>query len=205
MDELAARLIQDISFTGRVGADITPFLVHHGRAATARHCIRVAAKARELALQFGEDEDKAEIAGWLHDASAAIPAEERLDFARRWAVEILPEEQACPLIIHQKLSVEVAHRVFGVTDQAVLSAIGCHTTLKANAAPLDKIVFVADKIEWDQPGTPPYGDELLAALKRSLDEAAWVYINHLWVYRQTMPVVHPWFEAAYRELSARGR
>ncbi len=82
----------------------------------------------------------------------------------------------------------------------MLSAIECHTTLKGNPSELDKIVFVADKIAWDQSGTPPYLDDLLAALDRSLDQAALVYLDFLWDQREQLRVVHPWMVAARAHL-----
>jgi HD superfamily phosphohydrolase YqeK len=95
----------------------------------------------------------------------------------------------------------IARDVFAVRDSAVLSAIECHTTLKSGASVLDKVVFLADKIAWDQPGTPPYIVQLTQALDRSLDKAVWVYLDHLWQRRATLQAIHPWFVRAYRELS----
>lgn len=66
---------------------------------------------------------------------------------------------------------------------------------------LDKVVFVADKIEWDQSGTPPYLHELLPALDRSLDHAVFVYLDFLWQQRETLRVVHPWLRDAHQELA----
>ena len=50
----------------------------------------------------------------------------------------------------------LAKQVFEIVDDAILSAICCHTTLKANPSLLDKTVFLADKIKWDGAGQPPY-------------------------------------------------
>ena len=58
----------------------------------------------------------------------------------------------------------MAQTWFGCFDPAVLSAIGCHTTLKANPGPLDLLVFLADKLAWDQPGGPPYAAAVQAAV-----------------------------------------
>ena len=121
---------------------------------------------------FGVDGDAAESAGWLHDVSVVIPPSDRLIVAESFGLEILPEERRFSLIIHQKLSAAVALDVFRVDDPDVLNAIGCHTTLKAGATQLDKVLFVADKIAWDQPGDPPYLDAILQALDHSLDAAA---------------------------------
>ena len=88
------------------------------------------------------------------------------------------------MLVHQKLSVPIARQVFSVDDAEVLSATECHTTLKANASLTDKIVFVADKIAWDQPGEPPYLDDLLNGLESSINAAALVYLEHLWNLRE---------------------
>ena len=105
------------------------------------------------------------------------------------------------MIVHQKLSVEIAREIFGVADEKVLSAVGCHTTLKAKASILDKVVFVADKIAWDQEGKPPYLDPMLAALETSLDAGALAYLSYLWEQRDQLKVVHPWMKDAYLELA----
>lgn len=181
---------------------ITHFLDARGQQATARHCLQVAAQARALALRFGIDADKAHLAGLLHDISAYIPTAQRVAQAEAWGVAILPEERVAPMILHQKLSVVVARQQFGVTDAAVLSAIGCHTTLKRDASGLDKVVFLADKIAWDQAGTPPWLADVMQALQNSLDAGVLVYLDYLWARRSTLQVVHPWFAAAHAQLSA---
>jgi predicted HD superfamily hydrolase involved in NAD metabolism len=205
MPKLFLQLTQDIRLTGRIQVDATKFLAQHGNTQTAGHSAQVAAEARRLAQRFGVAEAQAETAGWLHDISAVIPNQERPGLARAWGLEVLPEEEAAPMIIHQKLSAVMAHEIFGVVDEAVLSAIGCHTTLKANGSRLDKVVFVADKIRWDQAGKPPYLADILAALERSLDEAAFCYLDYLWRRRERLAVVHPWFVEAYWQLAEIGR
>lgn len=197
--DLLARLRQDYHPTGYLRADSARFLTLHGYAFTAGHCTQVAAEAKRLATRFGANPEQAEQAGLLHDISAVIPNEERIAAARAWAVPILEEEVTFPMIIHQKLSVVIARELFAVSEPATLSAIGCHTTLKAGASLLDKVVFIADKIQWDQPGVPPYLDELHAALARSLDAGVFVYLDYLWQQRAGLRVVHPWLVAAYME------
>jgi predicted HD superfamily hydrolase involved in NAD metabolism len=162
--------------------------------------VRVAAQARRLAARFGEDEVSAEKAGWLHDVSAIVPIQERVPLAESLGLEVLDEERRLPMIVHQKLSAIIAREAFRITAASVLSAIGCHTTLRAGASRLDKVVFVADKIAWDQPGDPPWLIEITVALDESLDAAALCYINYLWERRATLTVVHPWLVAAREEL-----
>ena len=195
---LSAHLVR----TGDIARDADAYLCAHGKPHTAEHSAAVAGVARNLALRLGLQPAPAAAGGWLHDISAAIASSQRLEVATALGIEILPEERAHPMILHQKLSVSIARKLFAVDDSAILSAIGCHTTLKPGAGPLDMVVFLADKIAWDQPGTPPYRNALLAALNRSLAAACLVYLSYLWEQRETLPVVHPWMAAAYRELSA---
>lgn len=186
--------------TGHLRRDVATFLALHSCAETAGHVAQVAAEAKRLAERFGASVEAAEVAGLLHDISAVIPNEERIAAAHTFGIEVLPEEATFPMIIHQKLSVVLARDIFGVTQPEPLSAIGCHTTLKADASLLDKVVFVADKIKWDQTGEPPYLAELLRALEQSLDHAAFCYLDYLWQRRTTLRVVHPWLVAAHQQL-----
>ncbi len=192
----------EIEQTGSLAKDATAVLIHHNLPKVAGHVGHVAKEARRLASQFGADAAGAETAGWLHDISAVIPNEVRVEMCAAFDIPVLPGEANFPMILHQKLSVVVARELFGVTDTAVLSAIGCHTTLKANASQLDKIVFIADKIKWDQPGEPPYLVALETAVAHNLDDACRVYLNYLWRQRDSLRFAHPWFLAAHEELNA---
>jgi len=200
MNEILSQLSHGLGWTGDLRTDVIAFLTQNGYTNTARHCTAVAAQARILAERFGADPQRAQAAGWLHDVSAILPVSQRLDTARQWGLGILPAEEAAPMLLHQRLSAVIAQDLFGVADHQVLGAIGCHTTLKAHASLLDKVVFVADKIAWDQPGTPPYLPDLKQALTHSLDKAVLCYLNHLWQRRKELAAIHPWFVDAHREL-----
>lgn len=104
------------------------------------------------------------------------------------------------MIIHQKLSKEMARDIFGIHDREILDAVGCHTTLRSSATRLDKVLFVADKIAWDQPGNPPYLAEITNEFDKSLEHASFAYINYLWQQREKLRVIHPWLRDAYYEL-----
>ena len=86
----------------------------------------------------------------------------------------------------------VFHSLFDFLDCQVLSAVGCHTTLKAKPTLLDKVVFLADKIAWDQDGNPAYLSKIIEAMDKSLDTAVLEYLNYLWKRRSQLKVIHPW-------------
>jgi predicted HD superfamily hydrolase involved in NAD metabolism len=190
---------------GSVGERAAGFLVATGCAFEAEHSAAVALEAGRIAGQFDLDPEQAADAAWLHDISAPIPADERIALAESLDIAVLPEERRFPMIVHQRISVVMARDLFGIEDPSVLSAIGCHTTLKPDASALDMAVFVADKIAWDQPGQPPYLPKLQAALEASLAAASLIYLDYLWHRQAELPVLHPWAVAAYHALRDDGR
>jgi predicted HD superfamily hydrolase involved in NAD metabolism len=176
------------------------FLRANGHEETATHCGRVAVEARRIARRFGLDADAAEAAGLLHDVSAVIPNADRVRVAEELGLAILDAERDLPMIVHQRLSEVMAAELFGVVDSGILSAIGCHTTLKRDASALDRAVFVADKIKWDQAGDPPYLRDIVAAAEHSLEASAFCYLDYLFQRSADLKVVHPWAWDAYVEL-----
>jgi HD superfamily phosphohydrolase YqeK len=107
-------------------------------------------------------------------------------------------------LLHGPIAAAALAGRLSIEDVAVLDAVRYHTTLRAGAGTLEKIVFVADKIAYD-PSSPHQG-EYLSALQaaESLDEAALVYLDFLldnaWRYRWYL---HPQALAAYRDLVGR--
>ncbi|GCE11971.1 bis(5'-nucleosyl)-tetraphosphatase (symmetrical) YqeK [Tengunoibacter tsumagoiensis] len=198
--EILAHLLGDLQLTGNLSQDVPAFLHQHHHPATALHCQQVAAMARHVATSASVDLVQAEIAGWLHDVSAIIPPKERVHIARSLGLEVFAEEDRCPMIVHQKLSRLMAQEIFGVRNVLILDAIGCHTTLRPKPTALDKVLFVADKLAWDQPGIPPYAHDLQAALTQSLDQATSFFLSYLWSRRDTLLVIHPWLQAAVYDL-----
>ncbi|WP_044478965.1 HD domain-containing protein [Paenibacillus antibioticophila] len=188
------------TLSGNLKDDIYNFLVNNGCPKTAEHCVRVGKEARKIAERFNANADSAEIAGYLHDISAVYSDDVRIQVSYDLGIEVLSEEEAFPLIIHQKISKEMARDIFNIMDQEILDAVGCHTTLKKNSTILDKVLFVADKIEWDQIGEPPYLFQITQKLDHSLNDAAFEYIDFLWKQQDNLRVIHPWLRDAYYEL-----
>jgi predicted HD superfamily hydrolase involved in NAD metabolism len=199
--EILRLVSKNFEKSNQVQKDVVTFLALNDFQQTARHSGLVAVEAKKLALRFGENQESAANAALLHDISAVFPNKERISVAKVLDIIPLPEEEIFPLLIHQRISEVMAAEIFGITDQKILSAIGCHTTLKRDATKLDKILFVADKIRWDQDDKPPYLEELLRALEISLDMAALSYLEYMWKRRDNLIVVHPWLREAYEQLS----
>ena len=175
---------------------INLFLAHNMRQ-TAKHSSQVTKKAIELAERFGEDPEKAETAGVLHDISVIIPNDKRVEAAESLGIGLFEEEKEFPMIIHQRLSRKFASLYLGVDDKEILDAITCHTTLWQNPTRLDMIIFLADKISWDQPGDPPYLTLLEESMELSLEKGAFAMVKYMMDNKGKLAVVHPWLAGAY--------
>ena len=178
--------------------DILNFLNSHSQHKTIKHLLNVSEKGTEFAEKYGENIYKIKLAAYFHDISVIIPNENKIEYAEHYNIKILDEERIFPMIIHQKISREIAERIFGLKDIEILNAIECHTTLKAFPTRLDMILFIADKIKWDQEGDPPYLEEIETGLKNSLENGVKNFIKYWTDNKHPLKVVHPQLIEAYK-------
>ncbi len=165
--------------TGDVETDVRELLERNGKRKTFVHVSNVAKVCGELAERFGMDEEKCAVGGLLHDISAVLAPADMLNYTVENGLELCDAERRFPFLLHQRISGIVAAEVFGVTDGDVLSAIACHTTLKAAPTGYDMALFLADKLAWDQDGIPPFYDKVKNALNCSLEKACWEYMSYM--------------------------
>lgn len=159
--------------------DIQRLLEDNGKSATFEHVSRVATVCAELAVQFGLDREKCYVSGLLHDISAVIKPDDMLSYAEKNGLALCAAERKYPFLLHQRLSAILAREYFDVEDDEILSAIACHTTLQADPSQYDMVLFIADKLAWDQEGTPPFYNAVSEALHKSLEEACLVYMRFM--------------------------
>lgn len=111
------------------------------------HTLRVMKTAVELARNFGIDEEKAQIAGYLHDCAKIKDQDELFKEAKIYNLNLTEDMKRAPQIIHGYLGAKIANKRYHIDDIEILSAIESHTTGKENMSDLDKIIFLADYIE----------------------------------------------------------
>lgn len=95
---------------------------------TYEHCLRTMDEAVKLATRYNVDKEKAKIAGLLHDCGKLL--NENIDN-----------------ILHSKFGSELAKSNYSVEDIDILNSIRYHTTGREAMTMLEKIVYIADKIE----------------------------------------------------------
>lgn len=111
------------------------------------HTIRVKDTAINLAKIHGVDEEKAEVAGFLHDCAKIKDKEELIKTAKENKLLLTKDMLKAPQIIHSYLGALFAREFYGIDDEDILNAITYHTTGRANMSDLEKIIFLADYIE----------------------------------------------------------
>lgn len=164
-----------------------------------KHVKDVAAIAVKLAKSYNLDVYKIRLAALLHDISGIMTPQEMYDFAKARGLDIDPAEEKYNALLHQRVSKIIAQEDFDITDSDILNAIECHTTLRKNASSYDKVIFIADKISWDQKGVPSQDDLLKSATIESLNEACYRYIKYQFD-NNLLVMPHQWLIEAYEDL-----
>jgi len=142
---------------------------HIGQAHRYAHVVRVARLAETLARIHGESAQRARLAGMLHDLARLYSAERLIEECERLAIPRDAFSLEHAIVLHAPLSAELAREQFGITDQAVLSAIAKHTLADGAMSRLDAVVYLADALE---PGRDyPEREGLLALAALDLDAA----------------------------------
>lgn len=111
------------------------------------HTLGVMHTAAAMAMVYGEDMEKAQIAGLLHDCAKCIPTKKKLKLCKENHIPVTDFEKNHPFLLHAKVGAFIAREKYGVKDPEILQAIEWHTTGKENMSRLEKIIYIADYIE----------------------------------------------------------
>lgn len=166
------------------------------------HTLNVKKMAVKLAKIYGEDEERAALAALLHDSAKEISKDEMREILRAYPQYAEGGEERPAPVWHGVCAAILARTQWGVTDEAVLSAIACHTAGKPGMTRLDKILYLADmtSAERDWPGV----EKLRKLEKKNLDAAMLAALKQTndFVLSQGKPL-DPMSKATYEDILAR--
>ena len=114
------------------------------------HSLNVADSAKELALIYGADADKAYTAGLLHDVMKNASPEEQLGVLSEAGIELMPVERENKKLWHAIAGAAYVKFVMGIDDRDIIRAVRYHTTGRAGMSLLERIVYLADYISADR-------------------------------------------------------
>lgn len=112
-----------------------------------RHSLGVEKMAGQLAKEYGEDPQKAEIAGLLHDYAKYIPDEQMLEYAKKFGIALCPAYEEKPNLMHGPVGAKLVEQELGICDPQILRAIALHTTGAWGMNKLEEILYLADLLE----------------------------------------------------------
>ncbi len=111
------------------------------------HSLEVAKEAKKLANNYNIDEEKAFLAGLLHDCAKCFSIEQiqKTAMDNNYTLDAVVKIQ--PELAHSFLGYFVAKNEYNIKDEDILNAIKYHTTGKKDMSMLEKIIYIADYIE----------------------------------------------------------
>lgn len=111
------------------------------------HSLSVSFTCMSLAMRYGYDMNKAELAGLMHDCGKRFSDEVILKKCLKHGILDTESENQVLTVLHAKYGAWLAENKYQIRDEEILSAIACHTTGKPDMTTLDKILYIADYIE----------------------------------------------------------
>lgn len=193
---------KNIIKSGILENDVKNLLGVNNKMKIYEHLQNVSETINGLAKRFGADTGVAVTAALLHDISVVIDPCDMLEYALNSSWSIDEAEKKYPFLLHQRISAVIAEEIFNIDDDEILSAIKCHTTLKANPSRFDMLLFLSDKISWDRNEEPPFMESVMKALDASLETASLCYMEYA-IEKGMVLHVHSWFEEAMEWLKER--
>ncbi len=133
------------------------------------HSVNVSKAAVRLARLNGADEEKAALAGILHDVMKEAPLDVQYEYIEKNGEKLTFSELHNPAVVHQMSGAAFCRLELGITDSDILLPIRYHTTGHANMTVAEKIIYTADFISAER-DYPDVG-VMRTLAEKSLDEA----------------------------------
>lgn len=108
------------------------------------HSMCVAERAVELAKIYGVDEEKAYVAGVLHDVMKEESLEKQREIIEADGYKMTELELSNKNIYHQMSGAQYVKNVLKIDDDDIISGIRYHTTGHDNMSLFEMIIYLAD-------------------------------------------------------------
>lgn len=108
------------------------------------HSMCVAEKARELAKKYGANEEKAYLAGLLHDIMKEEGYSAQKAEIEKDGTVMTPLEVNNKKVYHQMSGAAFVKNELGITDSDIINGIRYHTTGRENMTLFEMIIYLAD-------------------------------------------------------------
>lgn len=164
-----------------------------------KHSVNVSKEAVRLAIKYGGDVEKAELAGLLHDVMKDAGKKEQLALIEKYGVRLNEVEQNAPKLWHAIAGAVYVRKVLKIRDKDIVNAVRYHTTARAGMSLLEKIVYIADYTseERDYKGVEKMRKASNVSLEYAMEEALAFGIE---ARAEDHTAIHPDTFEAYNEI-----
>ena len=135
------------------------------------HVLRVETEAISLARHYGQDPGRASIASLGHDLVRHKNDAELLALCQRYGIDPDPVERNSPILVHGPVAARMLTLDYGLDDAEIIAGVDCHTTARPGMTLIEKLLFVADKIEPNKLRANPRLQEVFDLREVDLDAA----------------------------------
>lgn len=108
------------------------------------HSMCVAKRAKELAKKHGLDENKAYLAGILHDVTKEMQNEEQIALIEKYDRPLTYVEKGNHRVFHQMSGAVYVKEILKIDDEEIINGIRYHTTGRENMSLFEIIIYLAD-------------------------------------------------------------
>lgn len=161
------------------------------------HSLAVCGEATKMARRWGLDEEKATIAGLLHDVARDLPFPVLYERAKQAGLPLSMAEAANPIILHAPVGALVLEQDWGIADADVLNAVRYHTVAAPEMDRFCQLIFLADLIEPFRKDWPDL-EKVRSLCYADLDQAMYLALHSTFRYlRRKGQFIHPRAYKAY--------
>lgn len=134
-----------------------------------RHVLSVRDMAVELAVKYGADPQKTNLAALLHDCARWMDTRQLFEAIADYQIQLDEIERINASLLHALVGAELALEIFSVGDEEILGAVRSHTKGSRSMTLVDKVLFVADFSEPNR--TYPEAETVRKIAKQDLNQA----------------------------------
>lgn len=134
-----------------------------------RHVQSVRDMAVELAVKYGANLQKTNLAALLHDCARWMNTRQLFEAVADYQIQLDEFERINTSLLHALIGAELAMDIFSVGDEEILSAVRSHTKGSRSMTLVDKVLFVADFSEPNR--TYPEAEAVRRIANQDLNQA----------------------------------
>ncbi len=108
------------------------------------HSLCVADEAVRLAKKYGGDQEKAYLAGLLHDITKNATVEEHLHIFNKFDIMLNDIEKNSEKLWHAISGSAYIEHMLCITDKEIINSVRYHTTAREDMTHFEKIIYLAD-------------------------------------------------------------